>query len=77
MAEIPVTIVVDDPQRLNRVKTACKACGLKHMKALPRLGMLTGVIDQDRLQELAKIPGVRSVERERKITLPPPDSPVQ
>jgi hypothetical protein len=44
---------------------------------LPRLRMLKGLIDPTRIDDLAKAAGVRSVEKEREIKLPPRGSPVQ
>jgi len=47
------------------------------VRALPRLGILKGLIEEDRMAELTKAPGVRSVEKEKEIKLPPPRPPVQ
>jgi hypothetical protein len=77
MTDIPVIVVVNDNEQLQQVKARCEAHGLTHVHALARLGMLKGLIDQERVGELSKIPGVRSVEREREIKLPPPGSPIQ
>jgi hypothetical protein len=77
MADIPVIIVVDDANDLQKIKAKCETHGLRQARALTRLGMLKGLVDQKRVDELTKIPGVRSVEKEREIKLPPPGSPVQ
>jgi hypothetical protein len=77
MTDIPVLVVVDDDKDLHKVKASCEAHGLTQVRALPRLGMFKGLIDQARLGDLSKIPGVRSVEKEREVKLPPPGSRVQ
>jgi hypothetical protein len=77
MTEIPVIVLVDDGADLQKVKANCEAYGLAQVRALPRLGILKGLIEEDRMAELRKVPNVRSVEREREIKLPPPTSPVQ
>jgi hypothetical protein len=77
MSEIPVIVLVDDGADLQKVKANCEAHGLVQVRALPRLRILKGLIEEDRIAELTKRPGVRSVEKEREIRLPPPRSPVQ
>jgi hypothetical protein len=77
MTEIPVIVLVNDGADLQRVKANCERYGLTQVGALPRLGILKGLIEESRMAELTKVPGVRSVEKEREIKLPPPRSPVQ
>ena len=77
MTEIPVIVLVDDGADLQKVKANCETHGLARVRALPRLGILKGLIEEDRMAELSKVPSVRSVEKEREIKLPPPTSPVQ
>jgi endonuclease V-like protein UPF0215 family len=77
MSEIPVIVVIDKSADFDKVKAACESKGLARISALPRMGMLKGMIDERRLDELTRIPGVSSVEKERQIQLPPRGSPVQ
>jgi endonuclease V-like protein UPF0215 family len=77
MSEIPVIVVMDKTADFEKVKAACEAKGLTRISALPRLRMLKGVIDEQRVDELTRLPGVGSVEKERQIQLPPRGSPVQ
>ena len=77
MTEIPVIVLVDGGADLQKIKANCERYGLTQVRALPRLGILKGFIEEGRMAELTKAPGVRSVEREREIKLPPPRSPVQ
>jgi hypothetical protein len=77
MAEVPVIVVVKDEADFGKVQAACALRGLKDISALPRLRMLKGLIDPTRIDDLAKAAGVRSVEKEREMKLPPRGSPVQ
>ena len=77
MVDVSVIIVVKNPDALEQVKAACGSLGMTHMQALPTLGLLKGVIQESHLDELRQIPGVSSFEREGKVQLAPPDSPVQ
>src|SRR5262245_18605714 len=77
MAEIPVIVLLDDRDDLQKVKANCEMRGRREVRALPRLGILKGLVDEGRVADLAKVPSVRSVEQEREIKLPPPGSPVQ
>ena len=77
MTEIPVIVLADDGADLQKVKAHCETYGLAQVRALPRLGILKGLIEEDRMAQLMKVPSVRSVEKEREVKLPPPTSPVQ
>ena len=77
MTEIPVIVLVEGGADLQKIKANCERYGLTQVRALPRLGILKGLIEEGRKAELTKAPGVRSVEKEREIKLPPPRSPVQ
>lgn len=74
MATVAVVITVDTVADLNMIKAECQRLGLTGVNVLPRVGLLTGVIEAASMSELAKIPGVRAVELERKITVWPPPS---
>lgn len=77
MSEVAVIVVADSPGSLGKVQAASESHGLREVKALPHLGMLKGLIARERMDELKRLPNVRSVELEGEIQLPPPTSPVQ
>jgi len=77
MPLISVIIVVRADSSLHEVRLACERHGLTEVQEIPRLNIVRGLIERNRIAELGKIPGIRSVEREREIQLPPPRSPVQ
>jgi hypothetical protein len=75
----PVMIVVDSTANLRQVEATCILHGLKQTSVLAApLYLVRGVIEPDRIRELIRIPGVRSVERDRYIQFPPaPDEMIE
>ncbi len=78
MAEaIPVIVTVADSAKVDDVSATCQAHGMTHVSALRSLGLVKGFVDPKSIDAISRIEGVSSVERERKVTLPDPRSPVQ
>ena len=77
MASIAVIVVVKAESDLHDVRLACERYGLTQVQEIPNLGILRGFIGPEKIANLLDVPGVKSVEREREIQLPPPSSPVQ
>ena len=75
MTKIPVIVVVHDSADFDQVKEASASHGLTDISALPRMKMFKGLIEAERVDGLAKLKGVHSVEQEREIKLPPRGSP--
>ncbi|MBB0245106.1 hypothetical protein FNQ90_13565 [Streptomyces alkaliphilus] len=75
-APIGVVLAVD-PDRFGEVIEALRRAGLTVTGEQPILGTLSGTVAEDRIPALEAIEGVDSVDRERIIRLPPPDSPLQ
>ncbi len=50
--------------------------GMKIQSVLDTVGIVTGEIEAGKLDSLSKVPGV-SVEEDKTVQLPSPDSPVQ
>ncbi|MET9914123.1 hypothetical protein ABZZ74_46710 [Streptomyces sp. NPDC006476] len=74
----PVGVILAvDPDRLADVIEALRRAGLTVTGEQPLLGTLSGTVAEDRIPALEAIDGVDSVDRERTIRLPPPDSPIQ
>ena len=74
-ARVRVMVSVD-PDRLREVARACREVGLD-VEQETELGILFGTAPADALALLEAVDGVEAVERERSISLPPPDSEVQ
>ena len=78
MAEdVPVIVTVENPDRLDVVVAASKAHGMTNVSVLRSLGLLKGLANVTAIDAIAKIDGVRSVERERQIKVPDPRSRAQ
>ena len=80
MKKVRVSLSVDDEHlgdRFADVVARLEKAGLTDTEAHPAVGAISGVVDEAKLDAIAKVRGVGHVERERKVTLPPPDSGVQ
>ena len=75
MAEVPVLLVVEEGADFEKVHAVLRSRGLTRVDALPRFRTLKGFIDEKRVEELARVPGVKSIEKERRIRLNPPGAP--
>jgi hypothetical protein len=77
VSQVPIVVVVDDGADFNKVQSSCQMSGLAEIRSLPRFNTFRGLIDEELIDDLTKISGVHSVERERGIQLPPPNSRIQ
>ncbi|MEU1167405.1 hypothetical protein ABZ372_46930 [Streptomyces sp. NPDC005921] len=74
----PVGVILAvDPDRFAEVVEALRRAGLTVTGEQPVLGTLTGTVAEDRIPALELVDGVASVDRERTVQLPPPDTPIQ
>ncbi|MET7716181.1 hypothetical protein [Streptomyces sp. NPDC005407] len=74
----PVGVILAvDPDRFAEVVEATRRAGLTVTGEQPILGTLSGTIAEDRIPALEAVAGVESVDSDRTIHLPPPDSPIQ
>lgn len=74
----PVGVVLAvDLDRFAEVVAALRRAGLTVTSEQPVLGTLSGTVAEDRVPALEAVEGVESVDRERTVRLPPPDSPTQ
>jgi hypothetical protein len=66
VSRVNVAVAVsDDAQgRIYEIAAACRAVGLHHSATLTMVGLLTGSVESDDLEELLAIPGVLAVEVE-------------
>ncbi|MFF7985728.1 hypothetical protein ACFZDK_42565 [Streptomyces sp. NPDC007901] len=74
----PVGVILAvDPDRFAEVVEALRRAGLTVTGEQPVLGTLSGTVAEDRIPALEVVDGVASVDRERTVQLPPPDTPIQ
>lgn len=76
---VQVVVSVDDQHmpKVGQVASLCKKAGLQVDQALDEVGIITGSIPEDKLDQLSGVKGVASVEREQTYQIPPPGSNVQ
>jgi hypothetical protein len=79
MPAVSVSITVDDAHldQLLDIAQQLQSAGLRLDQTLPRLGIIHGSIDAERIDQLRSIDGVDHVEPEHTIQLPPPGSDIQ
>ncbi|UUU22426.1 hypothetical protein [Streptomyces sp. DSM 40750] len=74
----PVGVILAvDPDRFAEVVEVLRRAGLTVTGEQPIVGTLSGTVAEERIPALEAIDGVDSLDRERTIQLPPPDSPIQ
>lgn len=72
-----VTIDDDSLNRIDSVVAKLKKAGLTKVKKMDTIGIVSGDADPASIEKLKKIQGVRAVEEDAWMQLPPPDSPIQ
>lgn len=79
MAKVKLSISVDDEHlsRFSKVMKEVEKAGMEIDQELEDIGVATGSIDEDKVGKLREVDGVKHVEKERQIQLPPPESDVQ
>jgi hypothetical protein len=78
MPKVAVNLVVSDSQmdRFEEVADASRKAGLEIGQKMPLTGVITGTIENSKLEDLRKVAGVE-VEISRTIKLPDPGSEIQ
>lgn len=76
---VDVTVAIADTHLLQyeSVVRRCRKVGLKVTQQLKTVGIVNGLIEQEKINALEKVEGVDHVERARSFSLPPPESDVQ
>lgn len=79
MAKVKLSISVDDEHlsRFSKVMKEVEKAGMEIDQELEDIGVATGSIDEDKVGKLREVDGVKHVEKERQIQIPPPESDVQ
>ena len=75
--DVLVTLDEGQAERAATVADDLRAAGLDVTQVLADIGVVTGSVDPSRLNDLAGVSGVASVEPSREVQLPAPDEPVQ
>ena len=73
------SVTVDDGHlaELDSVASALRDSGMEVERVLGALGVITGQAPAGARPSLLAVPGVTSVDEQLRVSLPPPDAPVQ
>lgn len=77
MADEQVNIAVGDLDRFEQVVRQARKLGFRVEHKLNDIGVVSGSIEDEKIEALQRVRGVTAVERVRVVHLPPPDSDVQ
>jgi hypothetical protein len=79
MGKVNLTVSIADQElpHFREVVAHIKRLGLEVDQELESVGVVTGAIDQEKIQAVKKLKGVAHVEESRKFQIPPPESDVQ
>ena len=77
MSKVKVSIAVDQSAQISEVAQKLQSAGMEVEQTLSIVGVISGAIEEAQINSLAQIDGVKAIEPEREIQLPPPDSEIQ
>lgn len=70
-------VLTVDPERFADVSRALRDAGLTVESEQPRICTITGIAAENTISVLETVDGVEAVERERRVGIAPPESPIQ
>jgi hypothetical protein len=77
MERVNIAVADDYLDRFNEVVSDAEEAGLQIEQELEELGVMSGIIESARLTDLYRVKGIATVDQERTVQLPPPQSIVQ
>ena len=78
MSGTSVAVLISvDPDEAERIAAHLHRAGIDVTEVLAELGILRARCAEEKIPEIEGTAGVRSVERERGVGIPPPSSPIQ
>jgi hypothetical protein len=77
LQSVNVSVADEFLDQFDQVVRRCARIGLRVTQELKEIGVISGRIAGDKLDDLARVRGVAAVEATREIQLPPPESDVQ
>ncbi len=79
MGKVNLTVSIADQElpHFRELVARIKSLGLEVDQELESVGVVTGAIDQEKIQDLKKLKGVANVEESRTFRIAPPESEVQ
>lgn len=79
MEKVQVTVSVDDAhlEQVEQVAEQLKTAGLDVEQTLFTIGVISGSVAPEQLDQLSQVAGVAAVEPDRSYQLPPPGTDIQ
>lgn len=79
MSEVKISVSVDDAHlsQIQQVSQQLQSSGMNVEQTLSTIGVISGSIQPDQLNNLYQIEGVKNVEHQESYQLDPPSSDVQ
>ncbi len=77
IVKVSVGIQDDHIDRIGQVSDSLRSFGMDIEQTMPNIGMITGSIEAQKVDQLHQIAGVDVVELEQTYQLSPPNSPLQ
>jgi hypothetical protein len=79
MSKVKVSVCIhnDHIDQIGQVSDSLRASGMDIEQTMPNIGIVSGSIESQQIEQLQEIAGVDSVELEQNYQLPPPNSPLQ
>lgn len=79
MSKVDLLVSIDDTHldRFPEVVESIKDAGMDVEQQLEGIGVVTGSIDSEKIEQLHKVEGVSHVEESRQFQIAPPDSDIQ
>lgn len=79
MSEVKISVSVDDAHlsQISQISQQLQSSGMNVEQTLSIIGVVSGSIDQNKLNNLYQIEGVKNVESQQGFQLAPPNSDIQ
>ncbi len=79
MSEVKISVSVDDAHlsQISQISQQLQSSGMNVEQTLSIVGIVSGSIDQNKLNNLYQIEGVKNVESQQGFQLAPPNSDIQ
>lgn len=75
--EITVTVGPDSLREIDRIAEELRAGGMQVQRVLHELGLITGTMPDGQRGVLTRIDGVQSIDQDKHVEIPPPESEMQ
>lgn len=79
MSQVPICVSIDEAHlaQIQQISQRLQSSGMTVEQTLATIGVITGSINADRLENITQIEGVKNVETQQNYQLNPPHSDLQ